>query len=99
MTFVVTDAGIRCKYMDCVIACPADCFREGEEMLVADPDNRIDCAPCWRVCPAAAVGTDSESGMEGWVAFNRQFAAQWPARRKLRQGSRSSITPGAGGVA
>ena len=34
MTYVVTDACIRCKYMDCVSVCPVDCFREGATMLV-----------------------------------------------------------------
>lgn len=78
MTFVVTDACIRCKYMDCVMVCPADCFREGEVMLVIDPDTCVDCAACWRACPAAAIEADSEPGMEGWVAFNREYAARWP---------------------
>ena len=34
MTYVVTDACIKCKYMDCVEVCPVDCFYEGETMLV-----------------------------------------------------------------
>ena len=33
MTYVVTDACIRCKYMDCVEVCPVDCFYEGENMI------------------------------------------------------------------
>jgi ferredoxin len=37
MTYVVTDACIRCKYMDCVEVCPVDCFYEGENMLVINP--------------------------------------------------------------
>ena len=32
MTYVVTDACIKCKYMDCVEVCPVDCFYEGEVM-------------------------------------------------------------------
>ena len=42
MTFVVTDACIKCKYMDCVEVCPVDCFYECENMLVIDPDVCID---------------------------------------------------------
>jgi ferredoxin len=34
MAYVVTDACIKCKYMDCVEVCPVDCFYEGENMLV-----------------------------------------------------------------
>ncbi|RBB96068.1 ferredoxin, partial [Pseudomonas sp. MWU12-2115] len=26
MTYVVTDACIKCKYTDCVEVCPVDCF-------------------------------------------------------------------------
>ena len=34
MTFVVTEACIKCKYTDCVEVCPVDCFHEGPNMLV-----------------------------------------------------------------
>jgi ferredoxin len=40
MTYVVNDACIRCKLMDCVEVCPVDCFYEGENMLVIHPDVR-----------------------------------------------------------
>jgi ferredoxin len=39
MTFVVTEACIRCKYTDCVDVCPVDAFREGPNFLVIDPTN------------------------------------------------------------
>ena len=29
MTYVVVEACIKCKYMDCVEVCPVDCFYEG----------------------------------------------------------------------
>ena len=38
MTFVVTEACIRCKYTDCVDVCPTDAFREGPNFLAIDPD-------------------------------------------------------------
>ena len=38
MTYVVTESCIRCKYTDCVDVCPVDCFREGPNFLVIDPD-------------------------------------------------------------
>jgi Fe-S-cluster-containing dehydrogenase component len=38
MTYVVTETCIKCKYTDCVDVCPVDCFREGPNMLVIDPD-------------------------------------------------------------
>ena len=43
MTYLVNDKCIKCKYMDCVEVCPVDCFYEGENMLVINPDECIDC--------------------------------------------------------
>ena len=37
MTYVVTEACIKCKHMDCVEVCPVDCFYVGENMLVIHP--------------------------------------------------------------
>ena len=51
MTYVVTEACIKCKYMDCVEVCPVDCFYEGENMLVIKPDECIDCGVCEPECP------------------------------------------------
>ena len=39
MTYVVTDNCIKCKYTDCVDVCPVDCFHEGPNFLVIDPDE------------------------------------------------------------
>src|SRR5215212_9834927 len=55
MTYVVTESCIRCKYTDCVDVCPVDCFREGPNMLVIDPDECIDCAVCIPECPVNAI--------------------------------------------
>jgi ferredoxin len=46
MTFVVTESCIKCKLTDCVEVCPVDCFHEGPNMLVIDPDECIDCTLC-----------------------------------------------------
>ena len=43
MTYVVTENCIKCKYQDCVEVCPVDCFYEGENMLVINPSECIDC--------------------------------------------------------
>ena len=51
MTYVVTEACIKCKYTDCVEVCPVDCFYEGENMLVIHPDECIDCGVCEPECP------------------------------------------------
>ncbi len=51
MTYIVTEACIKCKYMDCIEVCPVDCFYEGENMLVIHPDECIDCGVCEPECP------------------------------------------------
>jgi ferredoxin len=78
MTYVVTDACIRCKYMDCVSVCPVDCFYEGEHMLVIDPASCIDCGVCEPECPAEAIKPDTEPGLEPWLALNAKMAAILP---------------------
>jgi len=54
MTHVVTENCIKCKYTDCVDVCPVDCFREGPNFLVIDPDECIDCGACELECPVEA---------------------------------------------
>ena len=78
MTYVVTDACIRCKYMDCVEVCPVDCFYEGDNMLVINPSECIDCGVCEPECPAEAILPDTENGLEKWLELNATFSAQWP---------------------
>jgi ferredoxin len=78
MTFVVTEVCIKCKYTDCVEVCPVDCFYEGENMLVIDPDECIDCGVCAPECPIEAIKPDTEAGMEHWLATNATFSRAWP---------------------
>ena len=78
MTYVVTEACIRCKYMDCVEVCPVDCFYEGEVMLVINPNECIDCGVCEPECPAEAILPDTESGLEKWLELNSSLSADWP---------------------
>jgi ferredoxin len=78
MTYIVNEACIKCKYMDCVEVCPVDCFYEGENMLVIHPDECIDCGVCEPECPVEAIKPDSEPDAENWVEINRQYAQTWP---------------------
>ena len=59
MTYVVTQDCIKCKYTDCVEVCPVDCFYEGDEFLVINPDECIDCGVCEPECPAGAIIPDT----------------------------------------
>ena len=60
MTFVVTEACIKCKLTDCVEVCPVDCFHEGPNFLVIDPDECIDCTLCEPECPVEAIYSEDE---------------------------------------
>ena len=79
MTFIVTDACVKCKLMDCVEICPVDCFYEGENMLVIHPDECIDCGVCEPECPVEAIKPDTEDDPDSkWLALNTKFAETWP---------------------
>ncbi|MFN0025197.1 MAG: ferredoxin FdxA [Parvularculaceae bacterium] len=78
MTYVVTDACIRCKYTDCVEVCPVDCFYEGENMLVINPDECIDCGVCEPECPVEAIIADTDDTDGKWTELNTKYAAEWP---------------------
>jgi len=78
MAYVVTEACIKCKYMDCVEVCPVDCFYEGENMLVISPEECIDCGVCEPECPADAIKPDTDGDLERWLELNREYAAKWP---------------------
>jgi ferredoxin len=78
MAYVVTEACIRCKYMDCVEVCPVDCFYEGETMLVINPNECIDCGVCEPECPAEAIVPDTEPNLDKWIELNAKYSAAWP---------------------
>lgn len=81
MTFVVTENCIRCKYTDCVDVCPVDCFREGPNMLVIDPDECIDCGVCIPECPVNAIYAEEDlpASQHPLIAINATLAKAWPA--------------------
>ena len=84
MTYVVTDACIKCKYTDCVEVCPVDCFYEGENMLVIDPDICIDCGVCEVECPVEAIVADTKEGLGQWLELNREYAKKWPNIARMK---------------
>jgi ferredoxin len=80
MTYVVTDNCIKCKYTDCVDVCPVDCFHEGPNFLVIDPDECIDCGVCVSECPANAIYPDYElpDSMKDFLKLNETLTKTWP---------------------
>lgn len=81
MTYLVTDNCVMCKHTDCVEVCPVDCFYEGENFLVINPDECIDCGVCQPECPVDAIVPDSDlSGneLERWTEINNKYSLIWP---------------------
>ena len=74
MAYVVTEPCVGCKYTDCVVVCPMDCFREDERMLYIDPDLCIDCDLCRPECPVEAIFIDHEvpDAERPWIAVNAE---------------------------
>ena len=86
MTFVVTESCIRCKYTDCVDVCPVDCFREGPNMLVIDPDECIDCAVCIPERPGNAILPEEAVPQDQvkFIPINAELAKKWPSITKRK---------------
>ena len=80
MTFVVTDNCIKCKYTDCVEVCPVDCFHEGPNFLVIDPDECIDCTLCVPECPAEAIFDENDlpDDQTEYLELNAELSLIWP---------------------
>ena len=86
MTFVVTENCIRCKYTDCVDVCPVDCFHEGDDMLVINPEECIDCNLCVPECPVEAIygEDDLPEDQKLFLAFNEKMAQSWPIINQIK---------------
>jgi ferredoxin len=80
MTFVVLESCIKCKYTDCVEVCPVDCFHEGPNMLVIDPEECIDCTLCEPECPVEAIVSEDDvpDGQKRLLALNAELSKIWP---------------------
>lgn len=79
MTYVVADACIKCKYTDCVDVCPVDCFHEGPNFLVIDPEECIDCTLCVAECPVEAIFAEDDvpDDQRAYIALNAELAKSW----------------------
>lgn len=80
MPYVVAEPCINCKYTDCVDVCPVDCFHEGPNFLVIDPEVCIDCGACEPICPTKAIFSDGTlpDQWKGYVEINASLSKQWP---------------------
>jgi ferredoxin len=66
--------------MDCVEVCPVDCFHEGPNFLVIDPDECIDCTLCEPECPVNAIFAEDAvpEDQRQFIQLNAELAKQWP---------------------
>ncbi len=85
MAFVVTESCIACKYTDCVSVCPMDCFYEGPNFLVINPDECIDCSICVGECPVNAIVEEREidPAQAHFVQINRDLSRD-PRWKRIR---------------
>jgi ferredoxin len=79
MTFAVTESCIKCKYTDCVEVCPVDCFYEGSNFLVIDPDECIDCGLCEPECPVKAIMSEDDlpDAQKQFLGLNQELSKKW----------------------
>ena len=80
MTFVVVESCIKCKYTDCVEVCPVDCFHEGPNFLVIDPEECIDCTLCEPECPVEAIKSEDDltDDEQQFLDLNTELSRLWP---------------------
>ena len=80
MTYVVAENCIKCKFTDCVEVCPVDCFHEGPNFLVIDPEECIDCNLCVSECPAEAIFPEDDvpDNQRQFIALNAELSRLWP---------------------
>jgi len=80
MTHVVCEPCFGCKYTDCVVVCPVECFYEGEQILYIHPDECIDCEACVPECPVEAIFHEDNVPEEwkGFTELNAEMAPQCP---------------------
>ena len=83
MSHVVTSACFGCKYTDCVVVCPVEAFREGEQMLYIDPESCIDCQLCVPECPVEAIFQEDNlpEAERPFLQLNAEMAAVSPQIR------------------
>ena len=76
---IITEACIDVKDRACVDVCPVDCFREGPNFLVIDPDECIDCTLCVAECPVEAIFSEDDvpADQQHFTTLNAELSKAW----------------------
>ena len=78
MAFVVCEPCHDCKYTDCVVVCPCDCFYQDDAQLYIDRERCIDCEACVPECPVEAIFHEANVPSQ-WRHFVQLNAARTSA--------------------
>jgi len=78
MAHIVTQPCVGCRYTDCVVVCPVECFYEGADMLYIHPDECIDCEACVAECPVEAIFHEDNvpADWKSFIELNAEMAAK-----------------------
>ncbi len=88
MAYIVAEPCIKCKFTDCVTVCPVDCFHEGANFLVIDPETCIDCGACVPECPTTAIFAEDDlpEKWKAYVEINTRYTPLWPVISAKKDG-------------
>src|SRR6478735_12669048 len=77
MAHIVTAPCNDCKYTDCCVVCPVECFYQDEKMLYIDPADCIDCEACVPECPVEAIYSEpnTPAQWQSYIQLNVERAA------------------------
>ena len=85
MACVVTEPCVNCKYTDCVVVCPCECFYQDEHQLYIDPEDCIDCEACIPECPVEAIFAEANVPAQ-WASFTPMNAERSTAIKAAGDG-------------
>jgi len=68
MAHIVTANCNECKYTDCCVVCPVECFYQDATMLYIDPNDCIDCEACVPECPVEAIFAEANTPAQ-WTSY------------------------------